>query len=80
LDGLPKNEMPLRSLDGLERRVQQADVHELVNAGLHKFIDELQVGLALVNDHINTTYFSIDSAPAIKSTQTQTQRQVQSTT
>jgi uncharacterized alpha-E superfamily protein len=79
LDSLPKNDMPLRSLARLERQVKEADVHELVNVGLHKFIDELQVGLALVNDHINTTYFSIDSAPAVKITQSQTQKQVQST-
>lgn len=77
LDSLPKNDMPLRSLARIERQVQQADVSALANDGLHKFIDELQIGLASVNEHINATYFSFDSTPVSKFTQTQTQTQKQ---
>jgi uncharacterized alpha-E superfamily protein len=77
LDGLPKNDMPLRVLARLERQVQEADVTALAHTGLHKFIDELQLGLTLVHDHINTTYFSVDASPTLKSIPVSSQRQTQ---
>lgn len=75
LDGLPKNDMPLRSLARITRQVQEADMAALAHTGLHKFIDELQVGLTSVHDHINTTYFSVDSTSPPKLAPMQTQKQ-----
>lgn len=77
LDGLPKNDMPLRSLARITRQVQEADMAALAHTGLHKFIDELQVGLTSVHDHINTTYFSVDSTSPPKLAPAQTQKQTQ---
>ncbi len=57
LKGLPHNDLPLRSLARLQRQVSTADAHALAHAGLHEFIDELQIGMAGVHGHIDTIFF-----------------------
>ncbi len=57
LSGLPKNDMPLRAIARLQRQVQTANVRELAYQGLHKFIDDLQIGFGTVHEHIAISYF-----------------------
>jgi uncharacterized alpha-E superfamily protein len=61
LKGLPRYQLPYRRLKKVQRMVQDADVHALASAGagLHAFIDDLQLGLANVHDGINSVYFSM---------------------
>ena len=58
LHGLPRNEFPLRRLARLQRQIQSADVHALDHQSLHTFLDELQIGIAQMHEHIDTIYFS----------------------
>lgn len=62
LSGLPKNDMPLRSLGRVQRQVQAAEVHKLAYRGLHEFTDELQIGMAAVHDQIAIAYFSVETS------------------
>lgn len=57
LQNLPKNDTPLRSLAKLQRRVQDSDTQTVASEGLHKFVDELQIGLTNVHDSIAVGYF-----------------------
>ncbi len=63
LNHLPKNDTPLRSIAHLQRQVQAVDVYKLAyqHQGLHDFIDELQIGLGQVHDHIAFTYFGVEA-------------------
>lgn len=61
LTDLPKNEAPVRSLAEVQRQVQAADVYKLAYHGLHEFIDELQIGMGTVHDHIARAYFGMDA-------------------
>jgi uncharacterized alpha-E superfamily protein len=56
LQGLPGNDPPLRRLARLQRQVQAADVNALATQGLHEFIDELQIGMAELHQHIDVIY------------------------
>ncbi|MDQ2069939.1 alpha-E domain-containing protein [Natronospira bacteriovora] len=62
LHDLPRNDAPLRSVTRMQRRVQEADVPELAEAGLHEFIDDVQLDLAHLHESISTTYFLLDRA------------------
>ncbi len=57
LSGLPKNDSPRRTLSHLQRQVQAANVRELAYQGLHKFIDDLQIGFGEVHKQIAGNYF-----------------------
>jgi uncharacterized alpha-E superfamily protein len=54
---LPRNERPLQTLQTLKRKVSLARPDTMSQDELHLFIDELQIGLKDVGDHIGATYF-----------------------
>ena len=67
--GLGHNEDVLRLLGRLKRLVQGTDVAVLTQAELHKFIDELQLGLIELHDELGRSYFQFE--PAQRQSQTQ---------
>jgi uncharacterized alpha-E superfamily protein len=68
--GLPNNQEPLRVLSRVLRKIDKADVYALVDAGLHDFLDEVQVGLSEIHVALSTTYFGY---PSHGQSQTQSQ-------
>lgn len=67
LRGLPRADAAMASVDAAERQVLEADVEALASAGLHEFIDDLQIGLGAIHDAISATYFTYhekDAFPA----------------
>jgi uncharacterized alpha-E superfamily protein len=56
LKGLPKNDLPLRRLARLQRQIQVADIRSLAHEGLHEFIDELQIGMGELHEHLDVIY------------------------
>jgi uncharacterized alpha-E superfamily protein len=70
LSGLPKNDTPLRAIARLQRQVQGADVRELAYQGLHKFMDDLQIGFGTVYEHIAANYFG-EVIPQVRQSQSQ---------
>ncbi len=54
---LPRNERPLQALQRLKRKVARARPETMSQEELHEFIDELQLGLIELSDHIGATYF-----------------------
>ena len=61
LFNLPKNDAPLRNLARIQRKVQSANVQQILSDGkLHEFVDELQIALQTVHNHIATAYFGND--------------------
>jgi len=62
LHSLPRNDAPLRAVTRMKRQIQEADVPVLAEAGLHEFIDEMQVGLGQIHSEISNTYFLLDRA------------------
>jgi uncharacterized alpha-E superfamily protein len=62
---LPHNEEPLRAVLRLRRLVAEANVAELHAAGLHEFIDQLQLELGDLHQQISTTWFSLDLDEAV---------------
>lgn len=57
LAGLPHNEKPLESLARLQKKVLNAKPQKLHQEELHKFIDQLQLGLARLHNQIAASYF-----------------------
>lgn len=57
LANLPHNEKPLGSLARLQKKVLNAKPQKLHQEELHKFIDQLQLGLARLHNQIAATYF-----------------------
>ncbi|HSJ48080.1 MAG TPA: alpha-E domain-containing protein [Gammaproteobacteria bacterium] len=57
LASLPHNEKPLESLARLQKKVLNAKPQKLHQEELHKFIDQLQLGLARLHNQIAATYF-----------------------
>lgn len=66
LSNLPANAGPLRSLTTLQRHMREADVPLLANVpqDLHRFIDELQLGLGRVHNQIAGQYFHYEIGAA----------------
>ncbi|MEA5445680.1 alpha-E domain-containing protein [Gammaproteobacteria bacterium AB-CW1] len=62
LHDLPRNDGPLRSVTRMKRRIQEANVPELAESGLHEFLDDLQVELSRLHAEIANTYFLLDRA------------------
>ena len=57
LQNLPRNEEPVALLNEIGKKVLRADQAILKQDELHRFIDELQLGLADLNSLITLTYF-----------------------
>ena len=57
LHNLPRNEVPRRQVTKLRRQIHEANVEVLSQAGLHGFIDDLQLALARLHERIRATYF-----------------------
>ncbi|MDQ2696463.1 MAG: alpha-E domain-containing protein [Pseudomonadota bacterium] len=55
---LPRNAAALDSVRRLGKTIAEAQVRELASAGLHEFIDDLQIGLGEIHERIATTYFA----------------------
>lgn len=71
LTPLPASDGTLRSLATLQRHTREADVPLLANVpqDLHRFIDQLQVGLNRVHNHIEGQYFHYElTAPGQQQT------------
>ena len=62
LHALPRNDAPLRAATRMMRRVQEADVPELADEGLHEFIDQVQLEFNQLHQQISHTYFLLDRA------------------
>lgn len=60
LHELPGSDQPLKVLKSLQNKVLKANPDRLKQGQLHKFIDQLQLGLANVNNAIDSTYFLHD--------------------
>jgi uncharacterized alpha-E superfamily protein len=68
---LPHNEPPLRALGRLKRTLQGSDVGALVQAELHEFIDQIQLGLGAVHGEIATSYFLVPTDGTARSAPSQ---------
>ncbi len=81
LQNLPHNDMPLRTALQMQRVVSEADPKVLSQGELHRFIDDLQLGLANLHSQIVDAYFlprteTQQSQTQSPGAQTQTQRTV----
>lgn len=56
---LPHPELPLERIASLRRRIDTADLQAFDLTGLHRWIDELQLGLAEVNSAIADVWFRV---------------------
>ena len=57
LNNLPRSEKTLKLLAKLQKKLLDAKLEEFDQGKLHKFIDELQLGIIKINDSIDETYF-----------------------
>lgn len=57
LQELPKNSQLLTGIASLKHTVTAVEVPKLNSMGLHKFIDELQIGLGDIHDQLKAAYF-----------------------
>lgn len=62
---LPHSEEPLRAAQRVLRQVAEANVDKLHAAGLHEFIDQLQLELGTLHQQITTTWFSLELDEAV---------------
>jgi uncharacterized alpha-E superfamily protein len=53
----PSHDMPLRTVNRLQRLLVEAQVHTLSQERLHLFIDDLQIGFAEVHTAIESAFF-----------------------
>lgn len=60
---LPRNDIPLRSITHTQRLVNEAKIAELIEKGLHEFIDEIQIDIAELHTHISHTWFGHELEP-----------------
>lgn len=58
LRALPRNERVLRAVNRLRRHIAQADTTNLEGEALREFLDDFQLQLANVHEHVNKTYFA----------------------
>jgi len=61
---LPRNDHPLRSITHTQRIVSEVDTGKLMQSGLHEFIDEIQIDLAELHDHVAHTWFGYEPEAA----------------
>lgn len=55
--GLDNAERATRVIRAFKRKLSKIDVGEMNQASLHEFIDELQIDIVRLNDHVAKTYF-----------------------
>lgn len=60
LHRLPNNETALRTLGRVQRFINDVDVYNIEKDQLSEFINELQVLLGQVHDHLHATYFEVE--------------------
>lgn len=65
LDGLPRNDTPLRSVTHLQRLIRESEPARLDPAELHRFIDDLQLELHKLHEAITDTYFRVNLPVAV---------------
>jgi len=58
---LPRNDLALRSIARVQRMIVEMDVTWLFEGNLHEFIDQLQVDLADIHNHVTQTWFDYGS-------------------
>jgi hypothetical protein len=58
LRALPHNERVLRAVNRLRRRIDQANTTNLEGEALREFLDDFQLQLAHVHEHVNKIYFA----------------------
>lgn len=57
LEELPHNDSPLRKASQLQRMISDVKPESLDQAGLHRIIDDLQLGIAEIDEQIAIAYF-----------------------
>ena len=57
---LPKNDIPLRAVTHTQRLINEANIAGLLEAGLHEFIDEIQIDIAELHMQISQTWFGYE--------------------
>ena len=60
LEKLPRNDEPLRICLHLRRTVEEEDYQKMSQQRLHEFVDDLQIGLADVNQCVYDNYFHFE--------------------
>jgi uncharacterized alpha-E superfamily protein len=75
VEKLPRNDLPLRSITHMQRKLVELDVATQLGKGLHEYIDELQVELAEIHNQVARTWFAAQIENMEPATQTQTQTQ-----
>jgi len=60
LRDLPRNEGPVRRIEGLRERIEKAEINAMDFSETHAFIDSLQLALNQVHDEIFRTWFSVE--------------------
>tara|TARA_R110000782_G_scaffold123126_11_gene214580 strand:+ start:3234 stop:4175 length:942 start_codon:yes stop_codon:yes gene_type:complete len=58
---LPKNDHALRSITRAQRNISEMNAAKLIEDGLHEFIDEIQIDLAGIHNHVSQTWFDYSS-------------------
>lgn len=59
LPHLPQNRAIERTVDRTRALVHDANLEQLVESGLHEFVDEVQIGLAQVHEAVSNAYFRL---------------------
>jgi uncharacterized alpha-E superfamily protein len=54
---LPRSEAPMAECAHLQTALEDTDAAGLSSAGLHAFVDRLQLGIAALHDEVSETYF-----------------------
>ena len=54
---LPSHNEPMAGCAAVQSQLEDADVGQLVHAGLHEFTDGLQRGIGQLHDMVTRTYF-----------------------
>jgi len=74
VERLPRNDLPLRSITHVQRKLMDLDIVALLQMGMHEYIDELQIELAEIHNQVARTWFAaqVESHEPIAQSQTQT--------
>lgn len=59
---IPGHEAPMAACAATQRLLQSADMDELADGSLHGFVDELQISIGDIHDHIAVSWFSREAA------------------
>lgn len=73
VERLPKNDLPLRSIAHVQRKLVELDIVSLLQKGMHEYIDELQVELAEIHNQVARTWFAAQIENMEPAAQSQTQ-------